>query len=152
MNSYVLTLGELGAGPTRSGQDQPPNPELGPRGLEMRLATRSCHCHTPRVCGLIFRTGRSDIVHHSKSNSCLAGCPLIVLKHWQASMTLALYPQGIRTSSVQGYSVTPNILTQINWVNWADINFRHWVLWTNIEIFPTVFMPNEDDGKDPTVC
>ena len=103
MNNCVLTLGELGAGPTRSGQDQPPNPELG------RLATRSCHCHTPRVCGLIFRTGRSDIVHHSKSNSCLAGCPLIVLKHWQASMTLALYPQGIRTSSVQDYSMTPDI-------------------------------------------
>ena len=49
--------------------------------LEMRLAITSCHCHTPRVCGLIFRTGRSDIVHHSKSNSCLTGCPLIVLKH-----------------------------------------------------------------------
>jgi len=38
MSCCVLILGELGAGPTRSGQVQPPNPELGLRGLKMGLA------------------------------------------------------------------------------------------------------------------
>ena len=40
MNSCVLTLGELGAGPTRLGQVQTPYPELGLWGLEMRLARK----------------------------------------------------------------------------------------------------------------
>ena len=53
MNSYVLILGELGAGQTRSGQVQPPNPELGLRGLKIGLRSPvSVIC--PRVFDLIF--------------------------------------------------------------------------------------------------